>query len=324
MSNANVNCRHLATLGLVAVLAGCGGGGGGAAPAAQCTADCISGQVQSASGGAVAGVYVTATNSQTGAVCATSTAPTNANGSYVISLSTCGGGQLPVVLTAPGGVSTTIAGGSNTGGANPNTGSAGSSATGGGVPTSGGGGTPSGTASSNGTTAGTTSPPGGGTSPASTASTPSSVGSGTSAGTSTSGGTNGSSGGDTGLLVNTWAPGQSTSGIALNPTTTSSIAAFAGTWSASYVPADPRGDSGSCSLTVSQAGVIAAAQPNCMSVKSGPFILTGTINSVGQFGGGTSTGGRYTGSFTSQQYTASGSWKNGNDGGSWSASKTGN
>ncbi len=345
--------RHVVTMGLAVgvsvMLAGCGGGGGGGTQTAQCTANCVSGRVQTSSGAGLSGVYVTATNPQTGQACAISTAPSASDGSYVISLATCGGGQVPVVLTAPGGVSTTTGGsgaatGGATGGASGSTSASGSPTGSASTPTSGGttagsssttagsGGTgSSGAASSGGATAGQTAPTNpsgsGTTTPTSGASsagatTPSSGTSGTAGGSSPSG--SAGQGGGSGVLVNSWAPGQSASGVDLNPTTTSSVAAFAGQWSASYAPTDPRGDSGSCSLTVSPEGVISAAQPNCASVQSGPFLLTGTINSAGQFGGGTSTGGSYTGAFTIQQSSASGTWKNGSDGGTWSASKVGN
>lgn len=333
MKKSVLSERHMAVLGLAALLAGCGGGGG--TTAALCTADCVSGVVQTSTGTGLSGVYVTATNPQTGQACAISNGPTGADGSYVISLSTCGAGQSPVVLTAPGGVSTVVPGGSGATGA----GTAGSASPGASspVPTGGSSGassgtslpgqTPSGTSSS----AGTSNPAGTGASPGTPAPGSSSAGTtSTSAGTTGTTGASGTSGAagpagnDSGLLVNSWSPGQGASGVNLNPTTTASVAAFAGQWSASYVPADPRGDSGSCSLTVSQLGVISATGPNCTSTTSGPFVLTGSINSMGQFGGGTSTGGTYTGTFTSQQSSASGTWKNGQDGGTWSASKTGN
>jgi len=327
--------RHIAVLGLTALLAGCGGGGGGGTTAALCTADCVSGVVQTSTGTGLPGVYVTATNPQTGQACAISSVPTAGDGSYVISLSTCGAGQSPVVLTAPGGVTTVVPGGSGATGA----GTAGSASPGASnpVPTGGSSGsssgtsvpgqTPSGTSSS----AGTSSPAGTGANPgipapgtSSAGTTSSGAGTGGATGASGTSGATGSAGSDSGLLVNSWSPGQGASGVNLNPTTTASVAAFAGQWSASYVPADSRGDSGTCSLIVSQLGVISATVPNCTSAKSGPFLLTGSINSTGQFGGGTSTGGAYTGMFTFQQSSASGTWKNGQDGGSWSASKTGN
>ncbi|WP_141655699.1 hypothetical protein [Thiomonas bhubaneswarensis] len=104
MNNGLWRYRHAAALGLVALLAGCGGGGG--STAATCTADCISGQVSDGSGGGVSGVYVTATNPTTGQVCSTSTSVTGSDGSYSLSTSSCGGGA--VVVTAPAGGSTVV------------------------------------------------------------------------------------------------------------------------------------------------------------------------------------------------------------------------
>lgn len=347
MNNGLWRYRHAAALGLVALLAGCGGGGGGGSDVAQCTANCVSGQVQNSSGQGVSGVYVTATNTSTGQVCATSTAPTAADGSYVISLSTCGGGQWPVLISAPGGVNVSTLGGANssTSGSTVSPDSSGNGSTSGtssqpdGSPANGGAGTVGSSSAdqsgaggsssvSNPTSSSTsqTSTPStaGGTTGGGNISTPTASASAPNSSNAGSGTATGSAGSPTSVLVNSWAPGQSNTGVDLSPATTNSIAAFAGTWTASYVPTDPRGDSGSCALTLNSQGVITATQPNCTSTQSGPFILSGTVNSTGQFGGATSTGGAYTGMFTVALSHASGSWRNGNDGGTWTASKTSN
>lgn len=227
MNKAIRGCRQAATLGLVALLAGCGGGGGGSTPTPTCTANCVSGQVTDSAGGGVSGVYVTATNPATNQVCFTS--PTGSNGGYTVSTSACGSGA--VVLTAP-------------------------------------------------------------------------VGGGT--------------------VVNSWAPGQSTTGVNLNPGTTSSVAAYAGTWSANYVSSlSSGGDSGSCSVVVNAAGVIDAAQNsnNCTSKLSGTFTLTGALNAQGYFAGTATTGAAYSGQFVVLSKSASGIWQNSgtNDQGTWTA-----
>ena len=340
--------RHAVVLGLAALLAGCGGGGGGGGglTSTTCTADCVSGRVQTAGGSGISGVYVTATNVLTGQVCSASTSPTSSDGSYVISLSACGGGQAPVVITAPGGEAITIPGtnGSGSGASSSSPSGSSTSTSGAGTGTSSTGSTlpPSdsgagqSTTSTSSDTSGATSPSGSSstsigsgsttTSSSGTSSSTAAGGAGSSAsstGSTGSSGTGSTAGGTSSVLVNSWAPGQSTTGVDLNPSTTSAVAAFAGAWTASYSPTDPRGDSGTCTLVVSTEGVVSATQPNCVSVKSGPFVLTGTINSSGQFGGGTSTGGSYTGNFTVAQSSASGTWVNGPDGGGWSASKVG-
>ena len=99
-------CGYAATLGLVALLVGCGGGGGGATPTAQCTADCLSGQVQDGSGSGVSGVYVTGTNPATGQTCSTSVGTTSSAGSYELSASNCGGSS--VIVSAPVGGGTVV------------------------------------------------------------------------------------------------------------------------------------------------------------------------------------------------------------------------
>ena len=105
MKNVMWNYRHVAVLGLVALLAGCGGGGGGS-PAAQCTADCLSGNVTDGSGNGVSGVYVTATNPSTGQNCSTSVGTTSIAGSYSLSASNCGGSK--VIVSAPSGGGTVV------------------------------------------------------------------------------------------------------------------------------------------------------------------------------------------------------------------------
>lgn len=99
-------CGYAATLGLVALLAGCGGGGGSATTTAQCTADCLSGQVQDGSGSGVSGVYVTGTNPATGQTCSTSVGTTSSAGSYELSASNCGGSS--VIVSAPVGGGTVV------------------------------------------------------------------------------------------------------------------------------------------------------------------------------------------------------------------------
>lgn len=99
-------CGYAATLGLLALLAGCGGGGGSATPTAQCTADCLSGQVQDGSGSGVSGVYVTGTNPATGQTCSTSVGTTSSAGSYELSASNCGGSS--VIVSAPVGGGTVV------------------------------------------------------------------------------------------------------------------------------------------------------------------------------------------------------------------------
>lgn len=228
MKNVMLNYRHVAALGLVALLAGCGGGGGGGTTAVTCTADCVSGQVTNSSGGGVSGVYVTATNPATGQVCSTSPNKTSSDGSYVLSTTACGNSA--VVITAP-------------------------------------------------------------------------VGSGT--------------------VVNSWNPDQPSTGVNLNPDTTSSLAAFAGTWTASYSSSVPSGgDSGTCAVVVNQSGVIDATQNNCISNLSGPFTLTGALTDQGKFMGNTSTGATYSGLFVALSKSASGTWKNSvnGDNGNWTAS----
>ncbi|CQR36142.1 conserved exported hypothetical protein [Thiomonas arsenitoxydans] len=230
MKNVMWNYRHVAVLGLVALLAGCGGGGGGGTAPATCTADCVSGKVTNSSGGGVSDVYVTATNPATGQVCSTSPNKTTSDGSYVLSTTACGNNA--VVITAP-------------------------------------------------------------------------IGSDT--------------------VVNSWNPDQPSTGVNLNPGTTSSLAAFAGTWTASYSSSLPSGgDSGSCTVVVNQSGVIDATQNvnNCTSNLYGSFTLTGALNDQGQFMGNTSTGATYIGQFDATNKSANGTWQNsGNtDKGPWLAS----
>lgn len=106
MNNGLWRYRHAAALGLVALLTGCGGGGGGGSTAAQCTADCLSGNVTDRSGNGVSGVYVTATNPSTGQTCSTSVGTTSSAGSYSLSASNCGGST--VIVTAPVGGGTVV------------------------------------------------------------------------------------------------------------------------------------------------------------------------------------------------------------------------
>jgi hypothetical protein len=96
----------VAVLGLVALLAGCGGGGGGSSPA-QCTAaDCTPVTIKNPDGSPVPNVYPTAINPNNGQVCAISSNPTSSAGSTELSLSNCGGST--AIVTAPVGGSTVV------------------------------------------------------------------------------------------------------------------------------------------------------------------------------------------------------------------------
>jgi hypothetical protein len=227
MNNVMWNYRHVAALGLVALLAGCGGGGGGGTTAATCTADCLSGNVTDGSGNGVSGVYVTATNPSTGQTCSTSVGTTSIAGSYSLSASNCGGST--VIVSAPSG-----------------------------------------------------------------------------------GGT----------VVNSCTVGQTCN---INPGTTTSVAAYAGTWAANYSSSTAGGDSGSCSVVVKQDGTIDATANNCKSSLSGKsFTLGGSLNAQGVFNGTTDLGAAYTGTFNAAQRAAVGSWSNSSAGteGTWGAALT--
>jgi hypothetical protein len=126
-------------------------------------------------------------------------------------------------------------------------------------------------------------------------------------------------------VVNSWNPGQPSTGVNLNPDTTSSLAAFAGTWTASYSSSLlSGGDSGTCKVVVNQSGVIDATQnvSNCKSNLNGLFTLTGALTDQGKFMGNTSTGATYFGLFVAASKSASGTWKNSanSDNGRWTAS----
>lgn len=106
MKNVMWNYRHVAVLGLVALLAGCGGGGGGGSTAAQCTADCTTVNVTQKDGSPVPNVFPTAINPNNGQVCASSSDATSSGGSAELSLSNCGGST--AIVTAPVGGGTVV------------------------------------------------------------------------------------------------------------------------------------------------------------------------------------------------------------------------
>ena len=107
--NGISHCRYLVALGLVAMLAGCGGGGGGGSQTAQCTANCTTVNLTNSDGTPVSNTYPTAINPNNGQVCATSSNPTSSSGSTQISLTNCGGAT--AIVTAPvSGGGTTVAG----------------------------------------------------------------------------------------------------------------------------------------------------------------------------------------------------------------------
>lgn len=106
MKNGMRHYRHVAALGLVALLAGCGGGGGGGSTAATCTADCTTVNLTKSDGSPVPNTYPTAINPNNGQVCATSSNPTSSTGSTELSLSNCGG--TTAIVTAPVGGGTVV------------------------------------------------------------------------------------------------------------------------------------------------------------------------------------------------------------------------
>jgi len=105
MQNRMGNDRLVAALGLVALLAGCGGGGS-TTTAAQCTADCTTVNLTKSDGSPVPDAYPTAINPSDGQVCATSSNPTSSAGTTQLSLSNCGGST--AIVTAPVGVGTAV------------------------------------------------------------------------------------------------------------------------------------------------------------------------------------------------------------------------
>jgi len=122
-----------------------------------------------------------------------------------------------------------------------------------------------------------------------------------------------------GTVVNSCTVGQTCN---LNPGTATSVAAYAGTWTANYVSSVAGGDSGTCKVVVLQDGTIdATASNNCTSAKSGPFTLSGALDAQGEFKGTTTTGAAYIGSFNASNRSAVGTWKNATtgDGGTWAA-----
>lgn len=126
-------------------------------------------------------------------------------------------------------------------------------------------------------------------------------------------------------VSNNWSSCQPVNGVNLTPSTTSGVAAYQGTWSATYSSnLQTGGDSGSCSVVVNAAGVIDPAQnaKNCTSSISGHFTLTGALNDQGQFAGTTSSGASYIGQFDATNKSANGTWQNSGktDNGPWQAS----
>ncbi|MDD4887224.1 MAG: hypothetical protein PHO64_09955 [Thiomonas sp.] len=120
-----------------------------------------------------------------------------------------------------------------------------------------------------------------------------------------------------GTVVNSCTVGQACN---INPGTTTSVAAYAGTWTANYISSTAGGDSGRCSVVVQPDGNIDATVDNCNSTLSGPFKLSGAVNAQGIFQGTTTLNATYVGTFNATNHSAVGAWTNtSGGGGTWAA-----